>query len=50
MDIHVKRVAKGLIITLIGRLDAVSVGELDKEMDEQILRVTALFAKLKSKC
>jgi anti-anti-sigma factor len=36
MDIHVKKEAKGLIVSLIGRLDAVSVGEFDKEMDGQI--------------
>ena len=36
MDIHVKKEAKGLIVSILGRLDAVSVGEFDKEMDEQI--------------
>ncbi len=36
MEIHVKKVAKRLIVSLTGKLDAVSVGELDKEMDGQI--------------
>lgn len=36
MDIHVKKMAKRLIVSLIGKLDAVSVGEFDKEMDGQI--------------
>jgi anti-anti-sigma factor len=36
MEIHVKKEAKGLIVSVIGRWDAVSVGEFDKEMDGQI--------------
>ena len=35
MDIHVKKEAKGLIVSIIGRLDAVSVRDFDKEIDEQ---------------
>jgi anti-anti-sigma factor len=43
MDIHVKKEAKGLIVSIIGRLDAVSVGEFDKEMDEQIKKGESNF-------
>jgi anti-anti-sigma factor len=43
MDIHVKKEAKGLIVSIIGRLDAVSVGEFDKEMDGQIKKGESNF-------
>ena len=43
MDIHVKKEAKGLVVSIIGRLDAVSSGELDKEMDEQIKKGESHF-------
>ena len=36
MDIHLKKEAKGLIVSIGGRLDAVSVTEFDKEMAQQI--------------
>jgi anti-anti-sigma factor len=43
MNIHVKKEAKGLIVSILGRLDAVSVGEFDKEMDEQIKKGESNF-------
>ncbi len=43
MDIHVKKEAKWLIVSIIGRLDAVSVGELGQEMDEQIKKGESHF-------
>ena len=43
MDIHVKKEGKGLILSIIGRLDAVSAGEFDKEMDEQIKKGESIF-------
>ena len=43
MDIHIKKVAKGLIVSIIGRLDAVSVREFDKEMDELIKKGESNF-------
>ena len=43
MDIHVKKEAKGLIVSIIGRLDAVSAGEFDKEMDGQIKKGESHF-------
>lgn len=43
MDIQVKKEAKGLVVTIIGRFDAVSVGEFDREMDEQIKKGESNF-------
>ncbi len=36
MDIRVKREAKGLVVSIVGRLDAVSAVTFDQEMDGQI--------------
>jgi len=43
MDIHVKKEVKGLIVSIIGKLDAVSAGEFDKEMDGQIKKGESNF-------
>ncbi len=43
MDIHVKKEAKGLVVSIMGRLDAVSAGEFDQEMDGQIKKGESNF-------
>jgi anti-anti-sigma factor len=43
MDIHVKKEAKGLVVSIIGRLDAVSAGEFEKEIDGQIKKGESKF-------
>lgn len=43
MDILFKKAVKGLIVSLMGKMDAVSAVDFDKEMNEQMMKGESQF-------